>query len=309
MNLIKSFVVVSLLFTSTLYAEKAIVDTNVLLIKKEPSEASVKFGFYKKNDSIETIGEYDGIDNDSRWYKTQRGYVKADYVILEKYLPQFIEESQVDKSKNALQLIVYQSTVVKQLNELRKKLKNETDLYLQKSKKVYVIYLVNFDSYSDALKKKKELNNLFPGSFITKVKKSSGIAKESKSDYSKKRQAVKNIEIVRNDNITNEQENFTLSMEDLGDEDINYDESFDLKDMDINKPIVIEEPIIEEIPRLKSSQKKVSRTISKPKPKPVSKPKVVKTIKKVEKKDVKLEVKKEESFTSLMESLLINLNK
>lgn len=307
---IKKLLVITSLFLTSLFAEVGVVDTNVLLIKKEPSENSVKFGYYKMNQVVNILGEHEGIDNEDRWFKTKKGYVKAKYVILEKYLPQFIDISEVDFDKNALQLIVYQSTVVESLRQLRKNLKNEKNLYLQKSKNVFVIYLVNFDSYKDALAKKNELSNLYPSSFITKVKSKSSSKKENIiPSKTKKEKIIKTIERVELDESLP-----SLAIADLESEEISFEEIDALKDIENKESVIIDEPIIENIPMdiKKTPQRSNRNNFNEPKSIKIEKPKVIKSIPKVVKKEIPKEVKKVEvikpSYNSLMESLLLKLN-
>lgn len=301
MKFIKKILILNLFLVGSLFAEMGIVDTNVLLIKKEPSEASVKFGFYKKNESIDVLGEVEGIDNEDRWFRTKKGYVKADYVILEKYLPQFMDEKEVDFNKNALQLIVYQTSVVQGLKELRKKLKNEKNLYKRRSKNVNVIYLVNFDSYSSALEKKKELAKLFPTSFITKIK-----AKSTRNNIAK---VEKNIESIKPKvNLYEEESAVPLEIEDLSSEDISIEEIEKLSNIENREDILIEDPVIKEYEskpiNVQRKERKVVTHI--PKPKTPKKTEVKKV--NLEPKVVYIKEKENHSISSLMENILIKLN-
>ena len=169
-NNIKKIMLFMLIFTYANSAEVGVVDTNILLIKKYPSENASKFGFYKMNTVIQILETVKSIDGDDMWHKTKRGYVKSKYVILEKNLPKFISSNEVIYSKNALQLIVYQDTVVESLQKLRKILVNEKNIYLEKTKSVFVIYLANFSSYTAADLKRKEIKSYFSSAFITKIK-------------------------------------------------------------------------------------------------------------------------------------------
>ncbi|MCP4969851.1 MAG: hypothetical protein GY932_04530 [Arcobacter sp.] len=313
-SIIKVFFV-NILFISALFAEVGIVNTHVLLIKKEPSSTSVKFGFYRMNDSIEVLSEEQGLDNEYRWFKTSRGYVKADYVILEKDLPQFLDDSQVDFTKNALQLIVYQTSAVGHLKNLRIKLRNENNLYKRKSKNVYVIYLTNFNSYSEALQKKKELAYEFPGSFIIKIKQKNNsqvkTKKTKKTKNIKKEEKVSSKKYIKKEKRrvipkkqSNEEFDLENSKSDFMSEDISLEEINELNNIENRKNVIIEEFEPEE----ESYRSVVKKNKRKNIIKKTIKKKVVKK-ENVPKKDIGIKEKSEKSsFNFLLENVLINLN-
>jgi len=161
-----------LLFSISLFSnEIAVVNTDVLLIKKYASENSRKLSFYKMNDLIEVIDTEVGIENkDVMWHKTKKGYVKSKYVILQSNLPQFLDKNDVEFDKYVIQLIVYNPNVSRGLIKLQKTLQNENNIYIQRNKKSTVAYLVNFKNYSAALKKQKEIKKYYKTSFISKIK-------------------------------------------------------------------------------------------------------------------------------------------
>ena len=168
---LKAICISSLIIPSIMFSNTAVVNTDILLVKKKPSNKSSNNRYYEMNKVIDIQEKVSGLDTSEKWYKTNNGYVKAKYILLDKDLPQFIDESEVDYDKYALQLIVYKSTVVQSLVKLRKLLVNENNIFLQESKNVYVIYLVNFDSYHSAFSKSKDIKNIFRTNFITKIKK------------------------------------------------------------------------------------------------------------------------------------------
>jgi hypothetical protein len=202
-SIYKKIALSMLLSVSVLNAKVGIVDTDILIIKSEANDNAMKFGFYKDNQVINIQKEVFGVNNNT-WYKTKRGFVKAKYVILESNLPEFISSDDVDYSKNALQLIVYQSTVTDSLQKLRKILKNEKYLYLEKSKNVFVIYIANLRSYSDAKLKQLEIKKYFKSAFITKIKDKRVNAKVKNytkySSYTPKKEIKKslNYEVKKN---------------------------------------------------------------------------------------------------------------
>jgi len=185
-NNFKLICMASLIIPSILLANTAVVNTNILLVKKKPSNQSTNNRYYEMNKVINIQEKVDGLDSDEQWYKTPNGYVKAKYILLEDELPKFISKDEVDYSKYALQLIVYKNTVVQSLVKLRKLLKNEDNIYLEETKNVYVIYLVNFDSYRNALNKSNKLKRIFTTNFITKVKNDNNIKNEVEENVNSK---------------------------------------------------------------------------------------------------------------------------
>jgi ribosomal protein L23 len=155
------------LLVVSLFAKEGYVDVNVLLIKKDPSDASVKFGYYEKYEKITVVDMIDGIDNDDKWYLTNRGYVRAKYVILDEQLPKLLTPNEVDTTKNALQLAVYPKRAKNSLKDAIKKLMGEENVFVEETSKAKVLYLVNFPSYRAALNKLEEVP--FKG-FVTRMK-------------------------------------------------------------------------------------------------------------------------------------------
>jgi len=279
-NIIKKVFLVVFISNFAYATQVGVVDTDILLIKKNPSNTSVKFGFYKINKVIDILSSSEGIDSEDMWYKTPRGYVKSKYVILEKDLPKFISEDEIDYSKNALQLIVYQSTVVESLQKLRKILKDEKYIYLEKTKNVFVIYLVNFESYSMAELKRKEIKKYFSSAFITKIK-------DKRIDKLKIDKIDKEEEIVYDDTIKTEE------IELLKDEVISEEELNSMKiDLYNIEKIEIVKP--EEIKVDKIKEKIIITQINE------------EIIPDIEKKII---VKNKQTYQSIMENLLIHINK
>jgi hypothetical protein len=172
------------LLASMVFAKEGYVDVNVLLIKKHPSDESVKFGYYKKYTPISIIDIFEGIDNDDKWYKTDRGYVRAKYVVLYEDLPQLLTPDQVDTSKNAIQLAVYPKRAKNSLQDAIKKLIGEENVFVEMTSKANVLYIVNFPSYRDAVNKLDDVP--FRG-FVTRMKlKNNYVTTEPKVQTPKK---------------------------------------------------------------------------------------------------------------------------
>ena len=267
---LKTICIASLIAPAMLLANTAIVNTNILLVKKQPSNKSGNNRYYEMNKVIEVQEEVSGLDNDDKWYKTSKGYVKAKYVLLDGELPEFLEEDEVDYSKNAIQLIVYKSTVVESLVKLRKILRDEDSIYLKESKNVYVIYLVNFDSYRDALNKSNSLKRDFTTNFVTKLRKQKKVLK-----------------IETKDKIDTPSDIEKLIKENFKDEEIE----------NIKKNVVSKEEIDENLQDIKEVKKEeVAKEVKKEEVvKEVKKQEVVKEVKKAEvaKEEEKVVTKKE----------------
>ena len=167
--IIKFLLIATTIITVTNAKEVGVVNTDILLVKKYPIDTAKKLSFYKMNDLIDILSEQEDNQN-NKWYKTNNGFVKAQYVIKKSNLPKFIDESMVDFNKNAIQLIVYNLNAKKALLQLQKNLKNEKNLYIQKTKKAQVVYLVNFQSYKDAKQKQKQISQYYKTCFITKIR-------------------------------------------------------------------------------------------------------------------------------------------
>lgn len=161
-------ILIGLLFLiNCIYAKEGYVDVNVLLIKKYPSDESIKLGYYSKYSDIDVLDTLDGIDNNDKWYKTIKGYVRAQYVTLNEDLPKLLMVEDVDTSKNAVQLAVYPKSAKNSFKDAIKKLIGEENIFMEETSRAKVLYLVNFPSYRDAVNKLKEVP--FKG-FVTKVK-------------------------------------------------------------------------------------------------------------------------------------------
>ena len=304
-----------LIFSYANSAEVGIVDTNILLIKKYPSENSSKFGFYKMNKVIQILDTVESIDGYDTWYKTKRGYVKSKHVILEKNLPKFISPNEVIYSKFALQLIVYQDTVVESLQKLRKILVNEKYIYLEKTKNVFVIYLANFSSYTAANLKRKEIKSYFPSAFITKIKdKRTDLEREISLSMSNEELNEK-VDTVADIGGKNEyeEENLNTNDEFISKEELNSLKN-DVEEVEVNKSKKETKTIIEEV-EVEEVEIKAVKKEEKIKEKPI---KTVEAIQKdviqevddvKEDKIVQTNNKAPQTYQSILENLLIFINK
>jgi hypothetical protein len=182
------------LLVVSLFAKEGYVDVNVLLIKKDPSDASVKFGYYEKYEKITVVDMIDGIDNDDKWYLTNRGYVRAKYVILDEQLPKLLTPNEVDTTKNALQLAVYPKRAKNSLKDAIKKLMGEENVFVEETSKAKVLYLVNFPSYRAALNKLEEVP--FKG-FVTRMKLKSIEKVNTTAPVKKNKRMVEKKETVK----------------------------------------------------------------------------------------------------------------
>ena len=81
----------------------------------------------------------------------------------------FIEYSDVNKTKRAIQLITYKHGVVKSLEKAKDILKDEKNIYLEKRQTAYVLYKVNLDNKQEAKEKLAKLKKSFPDAYMTKI--------------------------------------------------------------------------------------------------------------------------------------------
>jgi hypothetical protein len=162
---LKKIFIILILTISFVRAENGMVDVNVLLIKKSPSDKSVKLGYYEKDEIINILSNKNGIDNDDIWYETKKGFVRKKYVIP---VPTQLTIKEVDINKFAIQLIVYNKKALRSLKYGIRLLSGESDFYLEQTKKANVLFLVNFDSFKQARNKLDNLKH-FKG-FITTMK-------------------------------------------------------------------------------------------------------------------------------------------
>jgi len=325
-NMVKKIILVIFVYSCAYSEEVGIVDTNILLIKKHPSDNSARLGFYKTNTVINIESTTEGIDDEQKWYKTKRGYVKARYVILEKDLPKFISADEIDYNKNAIQLIVYQNTVVQSLQKLRKILINEKNIYLEKVKNVYVIYLANFSSYKEANKKRDEILKYFSSAYITKIKdrrtdkqrENSLILKNNidkvnepikKEALVVKDKEIKKVKVIQKENLKFKEANkySNNANEMISKEELDALKN-DIEEIKINKPkkrvqsiqkdvIKIEKVVV--VPIKKDIIKVEQTTV-----KPIKKDKII-----VNKKETKEPTTQAQSYQSILENLLIFINK
>ena len=198
-NIIK-LSITSIVLQSTLFANFAIVNTDILLIKKTPSIDSITTSYHKRNEKITLIKNQPILGNNKElWYKIENGYVNANYIILENNLPKSLTLKDIDPNKNAIQLISYNINAVQSLMTTRILLKNEKNIYIKNTSKHVVVYLVNFDSYDEAKVKSKNLKKYFPSNYVRKVKISqkNNLIEEKKSPI-KLKVINKNINLTTN---------------------------------------------------------------------------------------------------------------
>ncbi len=156
-----------------LYAQFGVVAKNgILFIKKRPYGESRKLGFYQQNQVIEILDKIEDIETGDFWYQTNKGYVPAEYIVLDNEMPTFVTKKDIDFNKYAVQLAVYKKSSINSFKNIILSLKNEQNVYAQEVKNVYVVYLVNFDDYFKAYSKSIELTDKFPNDFVLKFKSS-----------------------------------------------------------------------------------------------------------------------------------------
>lgn len=293
--------ILSLIFitymTSLCASNIGIVNTNVLLIKSNPSNESAKLGYFKNGETINILSNnVKGLDSDELWLETVGGYVKSAYVIEESKLPPLITYDQLDGTKPAIQLAVTQKNYKSILYKYRQKLINENNVYVETTKRANVLYLVNFDSYSDAKKVLQRIKNIFPDAYLTSFKPKKVQFRNSKKIKPIKAKPIKKIKvknIKKNDKMSDE-----VNMDEINSIIESLD---DVEDVTFDSKVLPKEPIKKVVvPKVAQKKEKVKKIV---KPKVVT-PKVETKI--VQKKEVK---KEKESFESMLEKMIINLDK
>lgn len=187
------FSLVSTLFAKTL----GVVDTNVLLIKKEPSNSSAKLGFYKHSTFITILNHHQGLDSNEKWIETDKGFVKAQYVLEDEKLPKIIEYKDLDETKTAIQLVVINKDAKAIIYKYRQQLQSEKNLYIKTTKRAKVLFLVNIDSYADAKVIQKRIKKHFKDAFITNFKPRKKVVLKEKIP----RKDVPRVKKVKNEEI------------------------------------------------------------------------------------------------------------
>jgi hypothetical protein len=325
-------IIYSLLFglISGLMAQDiGVVDTNVLLIKGDASNKSPKLGYYRNGEIIDILEKVNGFDSDEKWLKTPRGYVKEAYVIENIELSQLLNDEQIDGTKKALQVAVVGKEQQYILFKHRKLLKGYNNVYIGETKKALVLYLVNYDSFAQAMETKIKISDHFPDAFVINLRpqKSSTTIVGNKIVKNKPKKNIVQKEIVKNkipkanDSIDmNEIDNIISSLDEVEDialEPIKKKAIFK-KEPIVKKPATIKQPVSPivvapiEVEKkkiiVKKTQipKKVEEVTKVHKPK-VKKPEVVK--KPIKSKEELRVVKKEVpvTFESSVEQLLLQL--
>lgn len=148
-------------------SEYAIVKVEYANIRENATIDGISIDKYNNDDVIHVIAETQDEISNTKWLLTPKGYVNSNDVFMDNDLPKFINYEDINFSKYGLQLIVYKAGVTQSLYKLRKLLINEKNIYLEKRKNVYVIYLVNIDTPKIAQAKAKEYKKNFPSLFIS----------------------------------------------------------------------------------------------------------------------------------------------
>jgi hypothetical protein len=174
-----------------------VVNTHTLSIREKASVESKIITYVKEGARLPIIKLVLGSDN-RKWIKTTKGYVKAKY-ITQKYKPK--GGLVVDYSKYAIQLVSYFGGK-KHLHMTKQKLPNEKNLFIKKiSDKVYVVYLVNFNSKKEAQQKQQDIKHIFPDTLVRLIP-----YKKTKISHTAKPRVIKK---------TNKKPNRTSNIDDL----------------------------------------------------------------------------------------------
>jgi hypothetical protein len=303
------YVLIFGLMSSLMARDIGVVDTNVLLIKGDASNKSSKLGYYRNGEIIDILEKVDGLDSDEKWLKTPRGYVKEAYVIEDSELSKLVNNKQIDGTKKALQVAVVNKEQQYILFKHRNLLKDQNNVYIGETKRALVLYLVNYDSYADAMDAKIKISDRFPDAFVTNLK--------SKTPSNKK---VKNNIKKENDSIDmNEIDNIINSLDEVEDIELEPVKKKEVVQKDTPKKEIVVKPVTPivvapiEVEKKKVTSKKIETPnkkvaeVKKPEIPVVKKPEVIKTPTKP-KEEPKI-VKKEEpiTFESSLEKLLLHL--
>jgi hypothetical protein len=322
------YVLIFGLMSSLMARDIGVVDTNVLLIKGDASNKSSKLGYYRNGEIIDILEKVNGFDSDEKWLKTPKGYVKEAYVIENSELPQLVNDEQIDGTKKALQVAVVGKDQRYILFKHRNLLKDQNNVYIGETKKALVLYLVNYDSFSQAMETKIKISDHFPDAFVINLKPQKSlikiidnkIVKNKPKENSIKKEIVKNKISKSNDSIDmNEIDNIINSLDEVEDIELEPVKKKEVVQKDTPKKEIVVKPVTPivvapiEVEKKKVISKKIETAnkkvaeVKKPEIPVVKKPEVIKTPIKP-KEELKI-VKKEEpiTFESSLEKLLLHL--
>ena len=192
-NKIKIACITASIIPTLATATNAVVNTDMLLVKKSPSNYSSTSKYYERNKTIEVFEKVSGKGNSSVWYKTNNGFVKAKYITILKDTaiiqkpkyeePEYTQELNnnfdnnknvqivQNKVKNTRKVLAYNS-IDKEVNENIQDIKIKKINKIEKIKKINNIKKIDsFDHYTKNNKAQEVSNNIANLNKTMKIKK------------------------------------------------------------------------------------------------------------------------------------------